>query len=68
MRIECDDGTLLLHDAPDDVPHAEWDDRVDEYPEGQARFYLDVQRCEAASNGYAHSGNGAVTGDSCSSS
>ena len=31
MRIEFDDGTLLLRDAPDDVPHAEWDDRVDEY-------------------------------------
>ncbi|MDR9382473.1 MAG: ATP-dependent helicase, partial [Natronomonas sp.] len=31
MRIEFDDGTLLLCDAPEDVPHAEWDDRVDEY-------------------------------------
>ncbi|MFB6187168.1 MAG: hypothetical protein ABEI86_09925, partial [Halobacteriaceae archaeon] len=31
MRIEFDDGTLLLRDAPDGVPHAEWDDRVDEY-------------------------------------
>ena len=31
MRIEFDDGTLLLRDAPDDVPHTEWDDRVDEY-------------------------------------
>jgi superfamily II DNA or RNA helicase len=31
MRIEFDDGTLLLRDAPDDVPNAEWDDRVDEY-------------------------------------
>ena len=31
MRIEFDDGTLLLRDAPETVPHAEWDDRVDEY-------------------------------------
>ena len=31
MRIEFDDGTLLLRDAPENVPHAEWDDRVDEY-------------------------------------
>ncbi|ADE02850.1 DEAD/DEAH box helicase family protein [Haloferax volcanii] len=29
MRIEFDEGTLLLHDAPETVPHAEWDDRVD---------------------------------------
>ena len=31
MRIEFDDGTLVLHDAPETVPFAEWDDRVDEY-------------------------------------
>jgi len=31
MRIEFDDGTLLLRDAPETVPYAEWDDRVDEY-------------------------------------
>ena len=31
MRIEFDEGTLLLRDAPDNVPYAEWDDRVDEY-------------------------------------
>lgn len=31
MRIEFDDGTLLLRNAPETVPHAEWDDRVDEY-------------------------------------
>jgi len=31
MNIEFDDGTLLLHDAPESVPYAEWDDRVDEY-------------------------------------
>ena len=31
MRIEFDDGTLLLRDASDEVPYAEWDGRVDEY-------------------------------------
>jgi superfamily II DNA or RNA helicase len=36
MRIEFDDGTLLLHDAPDTVPYGEWDDRVGEY---RARAY-----------------------------
>ena len=36
MRIVFDDGTLLVEDAPDSVPYAEWDDRVDEY---RARAY-----------------------------
>lgn len=31
MNLEFDDGTLLLHDAPEEVPYAEWDDRVDEF-------------------------------------
>ncbi|MEF8882118.1 MAG: DEAD/DEAH box helicase family protein [Halapricum sp.] len=31
MRLEFDDGTLVLHDAPETVPHAEWDDRVSEF-------------------------------------
>ena len=31
MRIEFDEGTLLLRDTPDTMPYAEWDDRVDEY-------------------------------------
>jgi hypothetical protein len=42
MRIEFDDGTLLLRDAPDGVPHAEWDDRVDEY-RAQARHYRSIR-------------------------
>jgi superfamily II DNA or RNA helicase len=42
MRIEFDEGTLLLRDAPDEVPHAEWDDRVDEY-RAQARFYQSIR-------------------------
>jgi len=31
MWIEFDEGTLLLYDAPETVPHAEWDDRVNTY-------------------------------------
>ena len=41
MRIEFDDGTLLLRDAREDIPHAEWDDRVDEY-RAQAYRYRDL--------------------------
>jgi len=41
MRIAFDDGTLLLEDAPDTVPYAEWDDRVDEY-RAQAHHYRDL--------------------------
>lgn len=38
MRIVFDDGTLLLEDAPDSLPYAEWDDRVNEY-RAQAHHY-----------------------------
>ena len=31
MRVEFDGGTLLLREASEDVPHAEWDDRVEEF-------------------------------------
>ena len=31
MRVEFDGGTLLLREASEDVPYAEWDDRVGEY-------------------------------------
>jgi superfamily II DNA or RNA helicase len=31
MRLEFEEGTLLLQDAPEMVPHAEWDNRVEEY-------------------------------------
>jgi hypothetical protein len=42
MRIEFDDGTLLLRNAPDDVPCAEWDDRVDEYRDTDAVDYIQI--------------------------
>lgn len=41
MRIEFDDGTLLLQDAPDNIPYGEWDDRVDEY-RAQANRYREL--------------------------
>jgi hypothetical protein len=31
MRIEFDDGTLLIRDVPNNVPYAEWDGRVEEF-------------------------------------
>ena len=31
MQIEFDDGTLVLRDASESIPYAEWDDRVEEY-------------------------------------
>jgi hypothetical protein len=31
MRIKVNDGTLSLWDATDYVPHAEWDNRINEY-------------------------------------
>jgi superfamily II DNA or RNA helicase len=31
MELVFDDGTLVLYDAPDAIPFAEWDDRIDEY-------------------------------------
>jgi superfamily II DNA or RNA helicase len=47
MRLAFDDGTLLLEDAPDTVPFAEWDDRVDEY---RARAHHYKALCEWATN------------------
>jgi len=56
MRIEFEDGTLLLRDAPDEVPYAEWDDRVDEY-RAQARFYRAIRDWAGAwDDGVAESG------------
>jgi superfamily II DNA or RNA helicase len=31
MRVEFDGGTLLLREASEDIPYAEWDDRVEDY-------------------------------------
>ena len=50
MRLSFDDGTLLLENAPDTVPYAEWDDRVDEY-RSQAQYYLEIRRWANESDG-----------------
>jgi len=42
MRLAFDDGTLLLEDAPDTVPYAEWDDRVEEY-RARAQHYREIR-------------------------
>jgi superfamily II DNA or RNA helicase len=42
MRLVFDDGTLLLENAPQNVPYAEWDDRVNEY-RARAQRYRDIQ-------------------------
>jgi superfamily II DNA or RNA helicase len=49
MKIEFDDGTLLLRDAPETVPHAEWDSRVDEY-RAQAYRYRTLLEWAGAGN------------------
>jgi len=52
MRLSFDDGTLLLEDAPDTMPYAEWDDRVDEY-RAQAQHYDDIRKWATESDGQA---------------
>jgi superfamily II DNA or RNA helicase len=52
MRIAFDDGTLLLEDAPDTVPYAEWDDRVDEY-RARAHHYRALRAWAGATDGQA---------------
>jgi len=52
MRIAFDDGTLLLEDAPDAVPYAEWDDRVDEY-RARAHYYRALREWARDTDGQA---------------
>ncbi|WP_338738373.1 DEAD/DEAH box helicase family protein [Haloplanus salilacus] len=52
MRLSFDDGTLLVEDAPESVPYAEWDDRVDEY-RAQAHHYRDIREWVSGSDGQA---------------
>ncbi len=63
MRVEFDDGTLLLRDAPDDIPYAEWDDRVDEYRMQAYRYrpllewagaWADGNKQATLQDGFAH--------------
>ena len=52
MRIAFDDGTLLLEGAPDSVPYAEWDGRVDEY-RARALHYRDLYKWGHNTDGQA---------------
>jgi len=52
MRLSFDDGTLLLEDAPEDVPYAEWDDRVEEY-RARAQHYREVYEWATEPDGQA---------------
>jgi superfamily II DNA or RNA helicase len=52
MRLSFDDGTLLLENAPETVPYAEWDDRVDEY-RAQAHHYRDIRQWATDTDGQA---------------
>ena len=52
MRIAFDDGTLLLKDAPDSIPYAEWDDRVDEY-RSRAQHYREIKEWGSGADGQA---------------
>ena len=52
MRIAFDDGTLLLENAPDSIPYAEWDDRVDEY-RARAQHYREIKEWASGADGQA---------------
>lgn len=47
MEIAFDDGTLLLRDAPNDLPYTKWDDRVDEYRAQAYRYRKLLERTVA---------------------
>ena len=47
MRIEFDGGTLLLPEANEDVPYAEWDDRVEEYRAPAYRYHSLLEWADA---------------------
>ncbi|CCQ35838.1 DNA repair helicase Rad25 [Natronomonas moolapensis 8.8.11] len=52
MRLSFDDGTLLLENAPESVPYAEWDDRINEY-RAQAQRYRDIRDWATEPDGQA---------------
>ena len=47
MRVEFDGGTLLLREASEDVPYAEWDDRVEDYRAPAYRYRLLLEWADA---------------------
>lgn len=60
MRIAFNDETLLLEDAPDLVPYAEWDDRVDEY-RARAHHYRALRAWVGKTDGQATLDEAAAT-------
>ena len=62
MRVEFDGGTLLLRKASEDVPYAEWDDRVEEY---RAPAYRYRPLLEWADAGEGDSSSSDVQGPAC---
>jgi len=52
MRLSFDDGTLLLEDAPENVPYAQYDDRVGEY-RARAQHYRDIRAWASEPDGQA---------------
>ncbi|ATW88257.1 MULTISPECIES: DEAD/DEAH box helicase family protein [Haloferacaceae] len=63
MQVSFDDGTLLLEDAPDTVPYAEWDDRVDEY-RARAQQYRDIREWANGTDGQVTLSESAATVES----
>jgi superfamily II DNA or RNA helicase len=63
MRLVFDDGTLLVEDAPDTIPYAEWDDRVAEY-RARALHYRPLCEWADATDGQATLDQAAHTVDS----
>ncbi|CAI50014.1 DNA repair helicase Rad25 [Natronomonas pharaonis DSM 2160] len=63
MRIAFEDGTLLLENAPDSIPYAEWDDRVDEY-RARAQHYREIKEWTSKTDGQATLHESAATVDS----
>lgn len=61
MRLVFDDGTLLLEDAPEDIPFAEWDDRVDKYRTQAYRYQELLDWAKNGSDGQATLSESATT-------
>jgi hypothetical protein len=55
MRVEFDGGTLLLREVSEDVPYAEWDDRVEEYCAPAYRYRLLPEWVDAWNNDNSNS-------------
>ena len=63
MRIEFDGGTLLLREASEDVPYAEWDDRVEKYRTPAYRYRSLLEWADAWDGDDSTPGSGAQESD-----